>query len=235
MHGTDRPRPTGDARVDALLEWYAQGLFPMGDPATGAVMIYSADPRGVIDLANPDVPVVNRSLAKALRNRGFLYSTDTMFDEVIGMCAEPRADDPEQAGAWLTEELIDWYRAAHGAGYAHSLEVCREDPETAERVLVGGIYGMAIGAAFFGESMFHRPRPRLPDGSRHPLDGTDASKGALVTLCEHLRARGFTLFDTQMVTEHVARLGGEQIPGEAYIERLNEALERPDRWAPLVA
>ncbi len=228
-----QPRQTGDARVDALLSWYAQGLFPMGDPLTGTLALYSADPRGVLDLHNPDIPNVSRSLAKAMRNRGFAYTTDTRFDEVIAMCAQPRADDPIGEGAWITRDLIDWYTAAHGAGYAHSLEVTRPHPETGERVLVGGVYGVAIGAAFFGESMAHRPRPRRPDGSRDPLDGSDASKAALVTLCNHLRACGFTLFDTQMVTEHVSTLGGEEITGDAYEQRLQHAIAQPDHWAPL--
>lgn len=229
-----QPRRTGDARVDALLTWYAQGLFPMGDPDTGRLALYGADPRGVIELDDPDSPVVHRSLARAMRNRGFVYATDTRFDEVIAMCARTRADDPDGEGDWLTDDLIDWYTAAHGAGYAHSLEVLRTDPATNELVLVGGVYGLAIGAAFFGESMAHTPRPRLPDGSRHPLDGSDASKAALVTLCGHLRACGFTLFDTQMVTEHVARMGGVEIRDAEYMNRLHDALEQPDRWAPLV-
>ncbi|GAB4522878.1 MAG: leucyl/phenylalanyl-tRNA--protein transferase [Phycisphaerales bacterium] len=233
MRAPRQQHTTGDARVDALLTWYAQGLFPMGDPDTGTLALYSADPRGVLDITDPGIPVVSRSLARAMRNRGFAYSTDTMFDEVIALCAQPRPDDPEQEGAWITEELIDWYTAAHGAGYAHSLEVTLADPATGERVLVGGIYGVAIGAAFFGESMNCLPRPRLDDGSRHPLDGTDASKAALVTLCAHLRACGFTLFDTQMVTPHVASLGGVEIPLSTYEARLAEAIAGPQRWAPL--
>ncbi|MEM1424294.1 MAG: leucyl/phenylalanyl-tRNA--protein transferase [Planctomycetota bacterium] len=235
MRGPPRTRSTGDARVDALLGWYGEGLFPMGDAETGAVSLYTAHPRGVLDITDPRVPRVSRSLARAMRNRGFVYTTDTRFDEVIAMCAQPRADDPEQEGAWITDELVGWYQAAHGAGYAHSLEVTLGDPATGERVLVGGIYGVSIGAAFFGESMSCLPRPRLPDGSRDPLDGTDASKAALVTLCAHLRASGFMLFDTQMVTPHVATLGGTEIAKDAYMRRLEEAIAEQDRWAALPA
>ncbi len=236
-HNSAIRRTTGDARVDALISWYSRGLFPMAQPPTGEIGLFTADPRGVLPLEERSARApaglrVSRSLTRAMRNRGFLYTIDTRFEDVIRMCAEPRSQDEgeEQDSAWLTPELIDWYLAAHSAGYAHSVEVLLTDPATGEHHLVGGVYGLAIGSGFFAESMAHRPRPRLADGTRHPLDGSDASKAALVTLVRHLRACGFTLLDTQMVTDHVARFGGFEIPASRYEALLARAIADEDRW-----
>jgi leucyl/phenylalanyl-tRNA---protein transferase len=230
------PRRTGDAAADALLTLYARGLFPMADEPTGAIELFAADPRGVLplieDSAEDDQPSlhVSRSLRKAMRNRGFVYRMDEDFAGVMRRCAAPRS---VLDGRWISEDLITWYEAAFRVGHAHCLEACLPDPQTGALEPVGGIYGVTIGAAFFGESMYARPRPRLDDGSRHPLDGTDASKAALVTLCRHLRRLGYTLFDTQMVTGHVARFGAFEVSSSAYMTMLREAIQQKDRWAPL--
>ena len=152
-------------------------------------------------------------------------TSDACFERVIRACAERTDED----GTWIDERIVRWYVALHRAGYAHSVEAWRGDE------LVGGVYGVSIGGAFFGESMFSRPRPRLADGSRDPIDGADASKVALVTLAGHLHACGYTLFDTQFQNDHIAQFGVVEITREAYFERLREACEGPDRWRAIEA
>src|ERR1051326_1350114 len=154
-----------------LLEAYANGWFPMA-VAPGDVRWYSPDPRGIIPLDTFHTP---RRLERALRAARFDIRVDTAFEDVIRGCAERR--DPE--GNWIDEEIIESYCNLHAAGHAHSVEAWRDG------VLAGGLYGVSLGSAFFGESMFHRV--------------SDASKAALVALVDRLRSRGFTLLDTQWV------------------------------------
>ena len=182
--------------TDALLSAYASGWFPMA-VSPGEIRWYSPDPRGIIPL--DDFRVSSR-LARALRTRAFEIRIDTSFRAVIEGCAARRDED----GNWIDAEIIDSYCALHEHGHAHSVETWKEG------ALVGGLYGVALGGAFFGESMFHRV--------------TDASKAALVALVERLRARNFTLLDTQWVTEHLLQFGAIEIPRRRYLRLLDQAL-----------
>ncbi len=226
-----RERLTSEQRivVDALIEAYREGAFPMADPETGVVSFYTATRRGVFPIAGPIRGVafhVPRSLRRRLNSGFFDIRCDTDFEGVMRGCASARRNDPE---SWINEQLIEWYSTLHRAGYAHSVEAWRED-EAGRRALVGGIYGVAIGGAFFGESMFSRPSPRLPNGSRHPLDGTDASKVCLARLVEHLRSRGYVLFDTQFTNPHLERFGCVEIPAADYAPILRRAVAMSVTW-----
>lgn len=194
--------------AELLLRAYARGIFPMADPHTGKIDYYSPDPRAVIPLADFHVP---RSLARVARSGVFELRSDTAFEAVIRACAEPR---PGRRETWLNERLIRAYLELHARGFAHSVEAWRDGR------LVGGLYGVHLGAAFFGESMFSRPE----------AGGRDSSKVCLAALVSWLRAGGFHLLDTQFVTPHLARFGCVEIPRERYLERLEEALERRGRW-----
>jgi len=220
--------PTDDkVIVEVLLQAYRLGAFPMADPDTGALNFYTSNPRGVFLLESDNPFHTPRSVRRAIRSRGFEIRADSDFENVIRACAAPRRDDDK---SWIDERIIDWFSALHRAGHAHSVEAWRTDPETGEPHLVGGVYGVVLGAAFFGESMFHRARPRLPSGERHPLDGTDASKACLASLVEHLRRQGFTLFDAQLVNPHIARFGCINIDQDEYMSLLNEAVDLPVEW-----
>jgi leucyl/phenylalanyl-tRNA--protein transferase len=173
---------------------------------------------------------VPESVERVIRRRRFALTADLAFERVMRACAPPRRYDDQP---WINDQLVEWYVALHEVGHAHSVEAWRPHPRSRELVLVGGIYGVSIGAAFFGESMFCAPRDRLPTGARDPLDGTDASKVALVTLTRHLAACNYELFDIQMVTEHTGRFGGYEVDAEEYLDRLTPAVEQPDRWRPL--
>lgn len=225
--------------VDALLDAYRRGYFPMAcndGPWTAgrasSVHWFSPDPRGVLPLTESEGFHVPRRLEARIAQRPFELTVDRAFTEVMQGCASNREpqDEDEATGTWIDATILAWYRALHDAGHAHSIEAWRADPANGRPALVGGLYGVAIGAAFFGESMFHAPRPRLADGSRHPLDGTDASKVCLVTLVRALASAGFTLFDTQMVTDHVARFGGREIPRKEYLRLLDQAVNETARW-----
>lgn len=224
----------GPAIVGSLLEAYRLGAFPMADPRTGSIDFYTADPRGLLPLEEGTGARrlhVARRLERTIRQRRFEVTCDTAFAEVVRACRDVR---PKRE-RWINETIVSWYTLLHEAGHGHSVEAWRRDGVTGERVLVGGIYGVALGAAFFGESMFVRPLPRGADGTRHPLDGTDASKVCLVTLARHLRACGFTLFDTQMVTEHVGRMGGYEVTSAAYRRLLDAAVSQAPKWRPFQA
>lgn len=194
--------------AELLLRAYARGIFPMVDPRTGALDYYSPDPRAVIPLDAFHVP---KSLARVAKSGVFEIRTDAAFEQVIRACAESRPGRPE---TWLDERLIRPYLELHEHGFAHSVEAWREGR------LVGGLYGVHLGAAFFGESMFSRPEE----------GGRDSSKVCLVTLIEWLRAGGFHLLDTQFRTQHLDRFGCVEIPREEYLDRLEEALARHGRW-----
>ncbi len=182
---------------DALLSAYTSGWFPMA-VAPGEIRWYSPDPRGIIPLDTFHVP---RRLARTLRQARFEIRVDTSFRAVIEACAAREDAD----GDWIDREIIESYCALHEQGFAHSLETWRDG------VLVGGLYGVSIRGAFFGESMFHRV--------------SDASKAALAALVDRLRARGYALLDTQWVTEHLAQFGAVEIPRRRYLRMLDEALE----------
>jgi leucyl/phenylalanyl-tRNA--protein transferase len=194
------PRPSV-IPTDLLVSAYTHGWFPMaGDD--GVVRWYSPDPRGIILLDQFHVP---SRLARVVRSGRFEIGIDRAFPDVIRACAE--ADrDPEDPGSWISEEIEQSYLALHGQGIAHSVE-CWQSGQ-----LVGGLYGVAIGGAFFGESMFHR--------------ATDASKVALVALVDRLQERGYGLLDTQWVTDHLRQFGAIEIPRPRYLKLLDDALRR---------
>lgn len=187
----------GDLEPGTLLDAYARGVFPW--PAGGRLFWWSPDPRAVIPL---DGLRVSRSLRRTLRSGRFTCTVDRAFSEVVAGCA----DRPAQ-GTWITAAMVTAYRRLHGLGAAHSVEVWNRDG-----ALVGGLYGVALGAAFMGESMFHRE--------------TDASKVALVGLVERLRERGFALLDAQLPTPHLASLGAVAVPRRLFLARLAAALDR---------
>ncbi|MEW5728179.1 MAG: leucyl/phenylalanyl-tRNA--protein transferase [Pseudomonadota bacterium] len=187
---------------DLLLRAYAMGIFPMArsrhDPR-----LYWIDPdqRGIVPLDGFHVP---RSLRKLLRKGVFEIRCDTAFEEVMVGCSEATSDRPD---TWINDDIVRLFVELHRLGMAHSVEAWLEGQ------LVGGLYGLSLGGAFFGESMFSRV--------------TDASKVALVHLVARLKAGGYTLLDTQFVTEHLARFGATEIPRADYLRRLNRATEIP--------
>jgi leucyl/phenylalanyl-tRNA--protein transferase len=184
-----------------LLQAYAMGVFPMAQHRDDS-RLYWVDPeeRGILPL---DTFHISHSLRKAVRKGGFEARCDTAFARVMELCAEPAPDRPE---TWINDEIFRLFNELHRMGHAHSVEVWRDG------TLVGGLYGLALGGAFFGESMFSR--------------ATDASKVALVHLVARLIKGGFSLLDTQFVTEHLSRFGAVEIPREDYQRRLSAALRR---------
>jgi leucyl/phenylalanyl-tRNA---protein transferase len=187
---------------ELLLNAYAVGIFPMAE-ARDDPELYWIDPerRGILPLERFHVP---RSLRRTLRRDPFVIRVDSAFRDVVAGCAEPSAERPE---SWINDDIRTVYGTLFDAGYAHSVE-CWDDGR-----LVGGLYGVAIGGAFFGESMFSRAR--------------DASKVALVHLVARLEAGGFRLLDTQFVTAHLARFGAVEIARDEYRKRLRSALRTP--------
>jgi leucyl/phenylalanyl-tRNA--protein transferase len=182
---------------ESLLSAYAQGVFPMTD-RDGKIRWYTADPRGILPLDRFHIP---RTLRQTVRQHRFEIRINFDFQSTMRGCMEGR---PE--GTWISGELIDAYLELHKLGFAHSVEAWREGQ------LAGGLYGVSLGAAFFGESMFHRQ--------------PDASKVALVALVERLRQRGYELLDTQATTQHLQRFGCIEIPAEEYLRKLRGALQK---------
>lgn len=194
MSGSTRQKIT----PEVLLHAYASGVFPMAESADNPE-IFWVEPqlRGIFPL---DGFRISRSLRRRMRRADYSVSVDTCFAEVVRACA----DRPE---TWINDRIFDLYLRLHNMGFAHSVEVFRDGR------LIGGVYGVALGRAFFGESMFSR--------------ATDASKIALANLVARLRAGGFTLFDTQFLTPHLESLGAIEIPQAEYLDRLRIALEKP--------
>lgn len=195
----------GDLSVPTLLDAYTHGIFPWFNPGE-PILWWSPDPRMVL---RPEDVRVTRSLAKRLRNGGFELRVDTAFSEVMQACAAPRAG---ANGTWISPAMIAAYTRLFAAGYAHSIESWHADE------LVGGLYGVAIGRMFYGESMFSRTR--------------DASKVALVRLCRQLEQWGFGLIDCQMETAHLAQLGARTLPRSNFVERVAELVNLPHRPGP---
>jgi leucyl/phenylalanyl-tRNA--protein transferase len=188
----------GDLSVERLLLAYRSGVFPW---TVNPISWWSPDPRAILDLKRLHVP---ESLKKFLRKKVFEVTIDRAFRAVIEHCA---ASMPGRSETWITVEFIEAYARLHEEGHAHSLECWQDDK------LAGGIYGVAIGGLFAGESMFHRV--------------SNASKVALYHLVQHLRERDFTLFDIQMLTPVTKQMGGTLIPRREYLERLNAAVQLP--------
>jgi leucyl/phenylalanyl-tRNA--protein transferase len=195
----------GDLRAERLLEAYRHGIFPWysaGQP----ILWWSPDPRMVLF---PERLKVSRSLRKALRAGRFRVALDTRFRAVMQTCAEPRRGQP---GTWITPEMVDAYCRLHELGFAHSVESYVGDE------LVGGLYGVALGTIFFGESMFAR--------------AADASKVAFAQLVYQLQRWGFTLIDCQVSTAHLASLGAEEIRRSEFMRHLAAALAGAHRRGP---
>ena len=208
-----------DLGPQRLIAAYRGGIFPWYSGAE-PILWWSPDPRMVLFC---DELKISRSLTKSIRNKGYRVQIDTAFREVLLGCAAPRraagsAISAGEAETWLGEDMRDAYAQLHRAGYAHSFE-CWQG-----RTLVGGLYGVAVGRMFYGESMFSR--------------ATDASKVALVALVEELRRRGFPLIDCQVRTPLLAQLGGREIPRREFLRRLRALVnyrEPGGRWTRVPA
>jgi leucyl/phenylalanyl-tRNA--protein transferase len=208
--------------VDELLVAYRAGFFPMADPEgrggpPGGIVWFNPDPRGIIPLEERDGLHFSRRLRQRIRSRPFRMTCDTAFEAVMRGCAAPR---PQEDGTWIDERFIAAYGALFAVGHAHSIEAWTDGPAPAR--LVGGLYGVHIGGAFFAESKFCRPA----DG------GTDASKVCLAHTAVHLRRRGFTLLDTQFWNPHIDQFGCREIPREEYLARLAAATALERTWGP---
>jgi len=191
---------------ESLLSAYAQGAFPMAD-RDGAIRLYTADPRGVIPLDAFHVSGTLRQLVKRPPEQGgFEVRINFDFEATMRGCMDARED-----GTWINDELVAAYRNLHQLGFAHSVECWRGGE------LAGGLYGVSLGGAFFGESMFHRQR--------------DASKVALVHLVQRLRERGFELLDTQASTPHLRQFGCVDLPAGEYLRALRKALRKRCEFA----
>ena len=197
----------GDLRPERLLEAYRHGIFPWYNEDQ-PILWWSPDPRAMLV---PDRLHVPRRLERIIRRNRFTVTLDTCFRSVMECCAGPRPQYPE-GGTWITPAMIDAYVRLHELGHAHSVETWRDGR------LVGGLYGVALGGAFFGESMFaHMP---------------DASKVALVSLIRQLEAWGFQLFDCQQSSPHMRQFGAADIPRREFLASLATALRLPDRQGP---
>jgi leucyl/phenylalanyl-tRNA--protein transferase len=183
--------------IATLLEGYRTGYFPMA--IDGQIDWFSPTWRGILPLDHFHVP---RRLTRAARQGRFENTVNRAFSEVIRACAS-RADP---SGNWITEDIVDSYGALHEAGYAHSVETW------SGTALVGGLYGVSLRGAFFGESMFHR--------------ASDASKLALCALVDRLRARGYLLLDIQWLTPHLEQFGAIEVPRPFYLKLLAEAMQK---------
>ncbi len=204
--------------VSALLDAYRRGFFPMADPGQEDLQWFNPDPRGIIPLEPGEGLHIPRRLRDRVRSGRFELTTDAAFGAVMRGCAMPRGSDRQ---TWIDGRIIGAYTALHRAGHAHSIEAWLPGG-TAGRTLVGGLYGVHIGGAFFAESKFHVAG----------AGGTDASKVCLVHLIAHLRRRGFALLDTQFWNPHIDQFGCREIPRAEYLHRLERALAPPVLWLP---
>jgi leucyl/phenylalanyl-tRNA--protein transferase len=184
--------------TEQLLTAYANGIFPMAVNNRGDIRWFSPDPRAIIPL--DDAFHIPHGLQRTLKRNPYTVTVDQGFEAVIRNCATSHGE------SWISKEILDAYCQLHREGWAHSVEVWRDSQ------LVGGLYGVHIRGAFFGESMFHH--------------ATDASKVALVALVERMRTNGFTLLDTQWTTPHLKQFGTVEIPREDYVFRLRRALAK---------
>lgn len=193
----------GDLSPERLVAAYAAGIFPWYGPGN-PILWWSPDPRLVL---LPEQLHVPRSLARSMRRGRYRLTADAAFSQVIRACAA--VERPGQDGTWIVGEMVEAYERLHALGLAHSFEAWEGDR------LAGGLYGVSLGAAFFGESMFSA--------------GPDASKAAFVRAVEHLRSAGVQLIDCQVRTDHLVRFGAEELPREDFLARLEVALEAPTR------
>lgn len=191
--------------VELVLNAYREGAFPMADPDSGEIEFFSSDPRCILPLEAGGVRI-SKSLNRVYRSGKFRVVVNTAFEQVIAACAHDRSIDNR---SWISSELARLYTALHQRGHAHSVEAWLGD------ALVGGLYGVAIGGVFFGESMFSRPL----------AGGRDASKVCLITLVNRLRSRGFELLDCQYANAHMLSMGAVEIAARDYMVRLASAVE----------
>lgn len=191
--------------ADDLIYGYINGIFPMAD-ADGTLYWYAPDPRAIIPI---DTYKPARSLRPVLNQNQFDIRFNTAFSQVMRYCSEPRNDEDS---VWISEEIIEAYTELHHMGLAHSVEAYQNDE------LVGGLYGVSLGSAFFGESMFHRV--------------SNASKVAFHYLIMQLREQRFTLLDTQFINDNVRRYGAIEIPKVDYLKQLKSALVKEARFVP---
>jgi leucyl/phenylalanyl-tRNA---protein transferase len=199
---TSRDSASSEITPEVLLRAYACGIFPMAESADDPTLFWvEPEMRGVIPLEGFRVAA---RLARTVRSDAFTITVNTAFKAVIDGCAAPR---PGREETWINKRIRDLYSGLHALGRAHSVEVWRDGD------LVGGLYGVSLGRAFFGESMFHRAR--------------DASKVALVHLIARLTAGGFELLDTQYVTEHLKSFGAVEVPRRRYTALLDRAMKGP--------
>tara|TARA_R110000850_G_scaffold189247_10_gene315104 strand:+ start:2463 stop:3206 length:744 start_codon:yes stop_codon:yes gene_type:complete len=192
----------GDLSVGRLIRAYSQGIFPWYNPDE-PILWWSPNPRAVL---MPEEMRVSRSLGKSIRRADYAVSLDQAFGEVVNHCSGPRT---RSRGTWLGSEMREAYMQLHLKGYAHSVEVWRAGK------LVGGLYGVALGRVFFGESMFSL--------------ATDASKIALHWLCQQLMSWGFGLIDCQVGSAHLSSLGAREVSRERFLNLLREAIKAPPR------
>ncbi len=184
-----------------LLSAYCNGYFPMAEPKSGQIGWYSPDPRAIFPLEEFKVP---RSLRLTIKKGIFEVKTDTRFEDVMWGCAN-------RDETWISPEIVRTYVRLFELGFAHSVEAWKHG------ALAGGLYGVSIGGAFFGESMFSAER--------------DASKVALVALVDRLKDRGYQLLDTQYTTPHLVRFGAKEIPRDEYLQILQSAIARECTWS----
>lgn len=196
-----RKQPPFELTPQLLLRAYSTGIFPMGDDSSDEIRWYSPDPRCIFDFDEFHVP---RRLARTYRQGKFELRVNCDWPGVLRHCAD-------RDSTWITEAIYRAYTSLHELGFAHTVEAYQGD------VLVGGLYGVSIGGAFFGESMFHT--------------ATDASKVCLVYLVERMKQRGFVLLDSQFMTDHLATLGAITIRRDEYLRRLELALNLPCTFA----
>lgn len=197
-----RQRPEADLSPQMLLSAYAQGAFPMADPDTGRVDYFTCDPRAVFE---PQAWQPGLRLARTIRNGHFEIRIDSAFDAVVAACATDRSNENR---SWIGERIRTAFHELHGLGIAHSVEAWVGDR------LAGGLYGVALGGAFFGESKFTVREPWA----------RDASKVAFAALMKRLRRSGFAIVDSQYANPHVLALGAVEIPFDRYLERMHEAI-----------
>lgn len=190
---------------ETILMAYCNGYFPMGKERSKHIEWYRPDPRAVFDLNDFHIP---RSLKKLLDKKDYDVRFDQNFDVVMTHCQKRRE------GTWITDEFIQQYKAIHHLGYAHSLEVYQNN------CLIGGLYGLSIGGAFFGESMFHIK--------------SNYSKVALCELVFHMKKNGMTLLDAQFYNEHLKQFNLKLIPDSLYIQKLHDALQQQIEFNPVM-
>ncbi len=207
------------ALVARLMALYRGGWFPMYDDESGVLEWVQPRVRSIVPLAEGEFRVT-RSLRSAVRRATLTITTDAAFGDVMRGCASP-SKGREQT--WINEDIVQWFLLLHRHGHAHSLEAWLPDPSApGGRVLVGGLYGLAIGAVFAGESMFSRP----------DLGGTDASKVCLVHLVHHLRRRGFVLLDAQLDNPHLHQFGAAPMPRREYLDLVAKHGNETREWVP---